>query len=149
MTAQEEMKSTQMVHAAFIGSIVIYGGVLKVAHIGTFNDPTVPHLLELILPPVWLVSLAVYFVVLLPRLRAAARARGATLTDYRTAVLLGNAFFESGSIYGMLLVLMGADYMMFVGFAAVTVLLMLSAFPNEEKFKQFCGGGEEGTFRRT
>jgi hypothetical protein len=142
----QAIRLMQVIQGAFIASVFIYGVVLTLIVSPGTADPQTLQVLSYALPAVWVAALGAWWGLLQPQLTRQGRgmAPDMALARYRTVVLIGNAFFESGAIYGLLLGILGAGTQHFYAMGGAAVILMVLTLPSVERFEAFVQRTQQG-----
>ncbi len=124
-----------------MASVLIYGGVMLLFRSGgpKLEDESTLRMLEYALLAAYLGGAGFFLNILRPKMVAAARGlpEAALFAKYQQMVIVGNAFFEAGAIYGIVLVFLGAPVTWFVALGATALGLMLTQFPSAQKYQDF------------
>lgn len=140
---QANLSTTRIVHLAFMASVVVYGVILNLLLASTTAsgkrfeiDPGTLQLLGNVLPVVYIAGLVLFTRFL--KYRRVASPMGASMQQqYQTAHIVHLAFIESGAIYGLILVFMGAPLNWFYVAAGTALVLMALSLPTESRYQEY------------
>ena len=139
------LTTMRIIHLIFMATVVIYGVILRVLKGTATQGPSSrtmnldPHLLGQLatgMTVVYVVGLVIYHNALKYRLPLSPNGVSPT-GAYQTSQIVGLAFAESGPVYGVVLVLMGAPMEWYYYAAALGLLVMAGMFPSEKRFNEF------------